>query len=84
MMIILDIDFTTLPKDQLRKAEANGHIYGKVVVSRMKQPDKYGNEYTVYMQREKGADRIYIGKGKEYGTRSEQAAVNDFPSDLGF
>ena len=87
MMILLDIDFTKLPKEQLRQGK-NGHIYGRVVCTKMQQPDQYGNEWTLYMQEKKGADKFYIGKGKEYGEAKAEPkakpAVNDYPEDLGF
>lgn len=81
-MIILDIDFTVLPKQMFHKAK-NGHLYGKIVCSKMKQPDKWGNEYTLYWQENKDSDRIYVGKGKEYGQPKPQP-VSDFPDDLNF
>lgn len=84
-MIILDIDFTALPKQMFHKAK-NGHLYGKIVCSKMKQPDKWGNEYTLYWQENRESDRIYVGKGKEYGQQILvlQQAVGDFPDDLNF
>ena len=51
----------------------------------MKQPDKYGNTHTIYMmqskeEREARADRIYIGKGKEYGgKRQDNQPSGDMP-----
>lgn len=83
-MIILDIDFSAIPKEKLNKAN-NGHTYGKVVCAEMKQPDKYGNTHTIYMmqskeEREERADRIYIGKGKEYGgKRQDNQPSGDMP-----
>ena len=83
-MIILDIDFSAIPKDRLTEAK-NGHLYGKVCLVEMKQPDNWGNTHTLYMQqtkeeREARADRIYIGKAREY---KEQRHQPDLPITRG-
>lgn len=83
MYITLDIDLTMLPKDKIRQA-SNGHKYIKLSATTMKQPDRYGNDMTLYItqsKEERGQDRIYVGKGK---TWEERQKVNDFPSELSF
>lgn len=81
-MIVLDIDFSAIPKDKLIKAK-NGHYYGKMCLVKMKQADKWGNTHTIYMQqsqeeREARTDRVYIGKAREYGNTIENTS-KDFP-----
>lgn len=90
MYITLDIDLSMLPKDRIKEG-ANGHKYIKLTVSTMKAPDKWGNDMTVFVsqtkeEREQRADRLFIGKGKNWPDRQPSAPkpVNDFPEDLGF
>lgn len=83
MSIILDIDFTALPREIFHKAK-NGHLYGKITCSRMKQPDKWGNQYTLYVKPDKDAERIYVGKGREYESQPKVQSANDFPDDMNF
>lgn len=83
MYITLDIDLTMLPKDKIKQG-SNGHKYIKLSATTMKQPDRYGNDMTLYItqsKEERGQDRIYVGKGK---TWEERQKVNDFPSELSF
>lgn len=87
MYITLDIDLSMIPKDKIREGN-NGHKYAKLTVSTMKQPDRFGNDMTVYMSQSKEergkVDRMYVGKGKNWPERGQRQSVNDFPSDLSF
>lgn len=82
-MIILDICLNDIPQDKIKVA-VNGKKYVKFVVSQMKQADRWGNDYTVYMQQpqdQRGKPRQYVGKGKEFGAKKPHA-LNDYPDDL--
>lgn len=83
MYIYLDINLSAIPKEILKKA-TNGATYCKLYLSKMRQPDKYGNEYTIYAKPDKDAERIYVGKGKEYGQQQALPAAQDFPADMPF
>lgn len=50
--------------------DKNGRTYLKVCVASRREPDKNGNQYTVYLnqtkeQREGKAEKKYVGSGKE-------------------
>ena len=80
-MIVLDICLSDIPQDKIKRA-SNGKEYVKFSISEMKQPDKWGTEYTVYMQQskdERNEPRQYVGKGKEYGKKPQ---FTDFPDSL--
>lgn len=89
MIINLDIDVTMLPRECIREAK-NGHKYLKLTVGTMKQPDKFGNDMTIWVtqtkeEREEKADRVYVGKAKTFGEKKEPSLpitrgnINDFP-----
>ena len=84
MYITLDIDLSTLPKDKIKEG-SNGHKYIKLTATTMRQPDKYGNDMTVFISQSKEergkVDRMYVGKGKTWEDRQK---VNDFPNELKF
>ena len=87
MYITLDIDLTMLPKIKITEAR-NGHKYVKLTVTSMRQPDKFGNDMTVFISQSKEergkVDRMYVGKGKTWPEREQRTPVNDFPNDLSF
>lgn len=79
MLINLDIDLTMLTKDKIQEG-TNGHKYIKLTVGTMRQPDKYGNDLTVWVAQTKDeraakADRLYVGKGKTFGNKQEQPSI---------
>lgn len=89
MILNLDIDLTQLPKDKIQEG-TNGHKYIKLTVGTMRQPDKWGNDLTVWVAQTKDeraakADRFYVGKGKTFGEKKEPATPpcnfnnNDLP-----
>lgn len=86
MYITLDIDLTAIPKERIKEG-SNGHRYAKFTVSTMKQPDKWGNDLTVYLSQSKEergrVDKMFVGKGKNWPEREQRQPVNDF-SDLSF
>lgn len=43
----ISIDLGAIPKEEIK--EYNGKKYIFLVVSKMKQPDNYGRDYTVYI-----------------------------------
>ena len=91
MILNLDIDLSSLPKDKIQEG-TNGHKYIKLTVGSMRQPDKWGNDLTVWAAQSKEeraakADRLYVGKGKTFGERKESQAqppCNFNNSDLPF
>lgn len=83
MILNLDIDLSSLPKDKIQEGK-NGHKYIKLTVGTMRQADKWGNDLTVWAaqskeERESKADRLYCGKGKTFGERKEKNNFNDMP-----
>ena len=78
MLINLDIDLTMLPKDKITEGK-NGHKYIKLTAATMKQPDKFGNDMTVFIAQSKEerehSDRLYCGKGKTFGNKQEQPSI---------
>lgn len=92
MLVNLDIDLTTLPKDKISTGK-NGHKYIKLTAATMRQPDQWGNDMTVFVaqtREERGRmDRMYVGKGKIFDNPTQPRPaqpqqISDFPDDLGF
>lgn len=83
MIINLDIDLTMLPKAKITEGK-NGHKYIKLTASTMKQPDKWGNDMTIYISQtreERGkVDRLFVGKGKTYNKEQERERQDNQPS----
>lgn len=82
-MDILGICLSDIPKNRMHKA-SNGKIYANIVVADLKEPDRFGNDLTVFMQqpkdeREAGTAKEYIGKGKRYNF-SEGKTTEDISS----
>ena len=89
-MEILNICVSDIPKHLIKKTD-NGKSYMTICVSEMKQADKYGNTYTVFMgqnkeERTAKADKIYIGNGKviNFGKPNPLSAedIADMPQEL--
>ena len=69
-MIVTNICLSDIPAEKRIKG-SDGKIYCNIVITEMKQADKFENTHTAYMaqtkeEREVKTDRIYVGKGKEY------------------
>ena len=69
-MEVISICLSDIPKELMRKAD-NGKSYINLVVDKRREPDKFGNTHTVYInqtkeEREAKMDKIYVGNGKEY------------------
>jgi len=69
-MITFSIELSKIPKEKVKKAD-NGKLYCNIVVSELKEVDENGNTHKVEIsrtkdEREANAERIYIGRGKEY------------------
>lgn len=74
-MEVLSLCLSDIDKTKI-KAAGNGKKYLNIVVDRRKEPDKYDNTLTVYIQqtkeeRQEKVPKIYIGAGKEYVFKSE-------------
>lgn len=83
-MIECKINVQDIPKETLYKGEKGVYLNCKVV--EMKSPDQYGNTHTIYIQAEKGAEKIYIGKGKlvEFSVKPSGGNVVTADDDLPF
>lgn len=75
--IVLDICLSQIPAGKIKEAK-NGQRYVKLVLTEMRQPDRWGNEYTIFALQQPDEDRVYVGKGKAY----EAKPANDYPSEL--
>jgi len=69
-MITFSIELSKIPKEKVKKAD-NGKLYCNIVVSELKEIDEHGNTHKIELsrtkeEREANAERIYIGRGKEY------------------
>ena len=69
-MEVLSICVSDIPKIEIKIAD-NGMLYMNIVVQKMKAPDKFDNDLTVYMGQTKEeriakSDKCYIGKGRTY------------------
>lgn len=69
-MEVISICLSDIPKEA-RTTAKNGKVYASLVVDKRREPDKFGNTHTVYInqskeEREAKKDKIYIGGGKEY------------------
>lgn len=76
MIITLNIDLSSLPKEKIQEGK-NGHKYIKLTVGTMRQPDKWGNDLTVWAAQSKQDrdfrnERIFVGKGKTYGEEKKE------------
>ena len=69
-LINASICVTDIPKSKIKMHE-NDKKYMNITVAKRREPDTYGNTYTVFMsqtkdEREARANRIYIGGGKGF------------------
>ena len=89
-MEVLSICVSDIPKSEIKKAD-NGKLYMNIVVQKMKAPDKFDNDLTVYMgqtkeQRAANIEKSYIGKGKTYeftgggGSQPTQEEIESAPA----
>lgn len=76
-MISLNVCLTDIPKERMRKAK-DGKFYADIIITGMKEADKYGNTMTAYMSQSKEERtakqaKIYVGKAKQLGTPTSEA-----------
>lgn len=74
-MELLSLCLSDIDKTKIKKG-SNGKMYLNIVVRERKEPDKFGNSLTVWVQqskeeREAKADKNYIGAGKVLEFKSE-------------
>ena len=62
MIINAKINVLKIPKDKLFNGEKGTYLDCKV--AQRKEPDQYGNTHTIYIQKSKDDEKIYIGEGK--------------------
>ncbi len=82
MLIDCKIDLTKVPKEQLFKSEDTGKIYLDFKVSEKQSPDQYNNTHSVYIQKQKEDEKIYIGSGKMIEFKPKESApiqADDLP-----
>ena len=71
-MIVIDLCLSDIPKDMMIRAK-NDKVYCKVVVAERKEPDKFGNDLTVFMSNPKEnreKPRVFVGCGKTIKPKS--------------
>jgi hypothetical protein len=74
----ISICVSDIPKSKFKKLE-NGKVYLKLIVSKRKEIDKYGNDLAVSVsktkeEREAKAETIYCGSGKAFVQNSTPTA----------
>lgn len=72
-MIVIDICLSDIPKEMITRAK-NGKAYCKMIVAGRKEPDKYGNDHTVFMstpKEDKGKPKVYVGSGKTIPVKND-------------
>jgi len=62
MIINAKINVLKIPKDKLYVGEKGTYLDCKVAERR--EPDQYGNTHTIYIQKSKDDEKVYIGEGK--------------------
>lgn len=68
-MYLISIEADKIDQNDLKQT-SSGKKFLNLVMTKMQQPDQYGNTHTVYLsqskeQREQKAPKKYIGKAKE-------------------
>ena len=82
-MIVIDICLSDIPEWARKKAN-NGKVYAKFCIVDRKEPDKFENTKTVYMnptkeQREAKQDKAYVGAGKVLTFEAKAPVQQDAP-----
>ena len=82
-MIVIDICLSDIPEWSRKKAN-NGKVYAKFCIVDRKEPDKFENTKTVYMnqskeQREAKQDKAYVGAGKVLTFEAKAPVQQDAP-----
>ncbi|MEF9923009.1 MAG: hypothetical protein RR854_00345 [Muribaculaceae bacterium] len=75
-MITISICLSDIPQESRHKAD-NGKIYANFCIDKRREPDKFGNTHTVWMQqtkeqRQAKLEKKYIGSGKEYVFQNQE------------
>lgn len=79
------ICLSDIPKESIRLDEKTGKKYLAITAGLMRQPDKNGNTYSVYVSQRKGEkkeDRVYLGKGRSFSFSEKTPSpesVGDMP-----
>jgi hypothetical protein len=84
-MINAKINVLKIPKDKLFAGEKGTYLDCKIV--KRKEPDQFGNTHTIYIQKSKDDEKIYIGDGKEVSFDQPKPAdtgMNGYGNDLPF
>ena len=68
-MIQCKIDVLKVPKDKLYKGDKGTYLDFKI--TERKEPDQYGQTHTIYIQKTKEDEKIYIGSGKTVEFKSD-------------
>lgn len=76
-MEVISICLSDIPKELIKMAD-NKKKYISLVVDKRREPDKFGNTHTVYInqtkeEREAKEAKIYVGNGKEYIFNNQQS-----------
>jgi hypothetical protein len=82
-MIVIDVCLSDIPEWARKKAN-NGKVYAKFCIVDRKEPDKFDNTKTVYMnptkeQREAKQDKSYVGAGKVLTFEAKALVQTDAP-----
>ncbi len=79
MIINAKINVLKIPKDKLFVGEKGTYLDCKI--SERKDPDQYGNTHSIFIQKTKEDEKIYIGEGKavHFG-EAKKASYDDLPS----
>lgn len=77
MIINAKINVKKIPKDKLFEGEKGTYL--DIKVAERREPDQYGNTHTIYIQKQKEDEKIYIGDGKAVHFQ-EQAKPGHLPT----
>lgn len=83
------ICLSRIPKNKIKEDPKTGEKWVNITAGLMRQEDKYGNTYAVYVSQEREEpreERAYIGKGKEFCFKSKEPTpeqVEEFPAATG-
>ena len=72
MIINAKINVKKIPKDKLFEGEKGTYL--DIKVAERRETDQYGNTHTIYIQKSKDDEKIYIGDGKAVHFDQKQAA----------
>lgn len=88
MIINAKINVNKIPKDKLFKGDKGTYL--DIKVAERREPDQFGNTHTIYIQKSKDDEKIYIGDGKavhfnkESGPEPPKPKIEQPDDDLPF